>query len=41
MTPTQFWRFFREDEFHEEMTTVAAGNFGQVKKAKFRVMGKK
>lgn len=36
VTPTQFWRFFREDEFEEETLMVASGKFARVKKAKFK-----
>lgn len=36
MTPTQFWRFFREDEFEDNAVIVASGNFSQVRKARFK-----
>lgn len=37
VTPTQFWRFFREDEFEsDDFELIGSGNFSQVKKAKFK-----
>lgn len=35
-TPTRFWKWFNLKDFEQTFEVVASGNFGEVKKAKFK-----